>query len=70
MIDFDNPLEQYQLMFPDDEFAESTIKQMMLDSGNEFYQMNLDSIEEFEKNGISRLELDILVLDKLETQHV
>lgn len=70
MIDFDNPLEQYQLLFPDDESAEDTIKQMMLDSGNEFYQMNLESIEEFEKNGISKLELDILVLDKLETQHV
>lgn len=66
MTDFDNPLEYYQSIFPNDSHAEEKIKRMMLDSGNKFYKMNLQSVEEFEKHGISTLDLDILVLDEIE----
>lgn len=66
MLDFDNPLEYYQSIFPNDSHAEEKIKRMMLDSGNEYFKMNLQSVEEFEKKGISSLDLDILVLAELE----
>ena len=68
MLDFDNPLEYYQSIFPNDSHAEEKIKNMMLDSGNKYYKMNLQSVEEFEKYGVSSLELDILVLNELENE--
>lgn len=66
MLDFDDPLEYYQSIFPNDSHAEEKIKRMMLDSGNKYFKMNLQSVEEFEKKGISSLDLDILVLNELE----
>ncbi len=68
MLDFDNPLEYYQSIFPNDSHAEEKIKKMMLDSGNKYFKMNLQSVEEFEKKGISSLDLDILVLNELENE--
>lgn len=68
MFDFDNPLEYYQSIFPNDSHAEEKIKKMMLDSGNKYFKMNLQSVEEFEKKGISSLDLDILVLNELENE--
>lgn len=63
---FDNSLEYYQTIFPNDSHAEEKIKRMMLDAGNKFYKLNMQSVEDFEKHGVSSLDLDILVLDELE----
>jgi 6-phosphogluconate dehydrogenase (decarboxylating) len=41
---------------------------MMIDSGNKYYKLNMETVEEFEKHGVSELDLDILVLDALENE--
>jgi hypothetical protein len=66
MFDFDNPLEYYQSIFPNDSHAEEKIKKMMIDGGNKYYKLNMQTIEDFEKHGVSELDLDILVLAELE----
>jgi hypothetical protein len=66
MLDFDNPLEYYQSIFPNDSHAEEKIKKMMIDGGNKYYKLNMQTIEDFEKHGVSELDLDILVLAELE----
>lgn len=67
--DFDNPLYYYKFLFPDDEKAESKIKQLMIDAGNKHLHMNLESVEDFEKRGVSKHDLDIYCLVELQKEY-
>lgn len=66
ILDIDSPLAHYKLAFPDDKNAEAQVLAILQSTAKELtgkYYVDLSNIEQ---DGLSRLELDIHTLFKID----
>lgn len=67
ILDLDSPLAHYKLAFPNDKDSEAKVMKLLLNTANQITgKMHID-LENIEQDGLSKLELDIHTIIKIES---
>ena len=66
-LDMDSPLAHYKLAFPDDKKAEERVMKLLLNTANEVTGKWHIDLENIEQDGLSKAELDIYTIIKIDS---
>lgn len=65
-LDQDSPIAHYKSLFPDDSNAEQKVLNLMRNAANQATGIYHIDLEDIESHGLSKPELDILTLIKID----